>query len=91
MELLNEIVNHKSLGVGKIISFDGKYMEIAFTSKTSKFIYPTAFETFITLEDAAKQQTILDEIATVNQAELDKKLAEEDAQRNAADERADAC
>ncbi|MGI5978758.1 MAG: hypothetical protein ACOX66_04580 [Oscillospiraceae bacterium] len=87
MELLNEKVKHKSLGTGEIISFDGKYIEIQFASKISKFSYPAAFESFLTLEDADKQTAILSELTKAKQTIEEKKRAEEEARRKAEDAR----
>ena len=67
MNLLNEKVTHKSLGDGKIIDFDGNNIEVQFASKISKFVYPDAFETFLTLNSADKQKAIYVEIASIKQ------------------------
>jgi len=87
MELLNEKVYHKSLGAGEIISFDGQYIEIQFTSKVSKFSYPAAFESFLTLGDADKQIAILAELAKAKQTIEEKKRTEEEALRKAEEAR----
>lgn len=87
MELLNEKVKHKSLGAGEIIGFDGQYIEIQFASKISKFTYPAAFESFLTLEDADKQMAILAELADAKQTLEEKKRTEEEARRKAEEAR----
>jgi hypothetical protein len=87
MELINEKVNHKNLGAGEIISFDGQYIEIQFASKISKFSYPAAFESFLTLKDADKQATIQAELVKAKQIEEDKKRAEEETRRKAEEAR----
>ncbi|OQB20441.1 MAG: hypothetical protein BWY11_02398 [Firmicutes bacterium ADurb.Bin182] len=87
MELINEKVNHKSLGAGEIISVDGQYIEIQFASKISKFSDPAAFESFLTLEDAEKQMAILAEHAKEERTIEEKKRTEEEAQRKAEEAR----
>ena len=86
MELINEKVNHKSLGAGEIISVDGQYIEIQFASKISKFSDPAAFESFLTLEDADKQMAILAELADAKQT-LEEKKRTEEARRKAEEAR----
>ncbi len=87
MELWNEKVKHKSLGIGKIIDFDGQYVTIQFEGKTSEFSYPVAFENFLTLDNAEKQCIILAENTRMKQAETDKKRAQEEARIMAEDRR----
>lgn len=81
MNLLNEKVTHKSLGDGKIIDFDGNNIEVQFASKISKFVYPDAFETFLTLNSADKQKAIYVEIASIKQEREDKIRTAEEAWR----------
>ncbi len=87
MDLLHEKVKHKTLGIGEIISFDGTYVEIQFASKISKFLYPSAFETFLTLENLSKQNELHSELIRIKQAETDKKQAEQEARRKAEEAR----
>ena len=44
VNLIGEKIKNKALGVGTIISVEGKYITIEFPSKISKFTYPMAFE-----------------------------------------------
>ena len=87
MNLLNEKVIHRSLGDGKIINFDGNNVEVQFACKISKFVYPDAFDTFLTLNNADKQKTVLAEIASAKQEKEDKKRTEEGAFRKAEEAR----
>ena len=52
MDLLNEKVVHRNYGDGKIIGFDGNTLEVQFACKVSKFVYPAAFDAFLTLNNA---------------------------------------
>jgi len=77
-DLLNLKVKHSIFGVGVITEISNNYLTVKFTSKESKFVYPDAFEKFITADDKAVQAEIIEEIKN-------KKLAVE-AQRQAAAE-----
>lgn len=75
-DLLNLKVNHSVFGVGVITEILDNYLTVKFTSKESKFVFPDAFEKFITADDEAVQAEIIEDIKN-------KKLADE-AQRQAA-------
>lgn len=51
MDLVNEKITHKVFGKGNIVEQDGAVITIDFKEDTKKFVYPDAFETFITLND----------------------------------------
>lgn len=59
-QLINKTVIHKSYGKGIICSVDGKYLEVDFTEKgkVSKFVYPSCFNGFLTLEKSKLQSEI---------------------------------
>lgn len=67
----NSLVKHKSFGIGTVVACQGKYMKIKFTSIEKTFVYPDAFDKFLTLPDG----TVSDEI----RADLDKSKAEKQA------------
>ena len=41
---VGDAVVHRSLGVGKVVSQEGKYIIVSFRDRESKFLYPKAFE-----------------------------------------------
>ena len=41
---VGDIVVHKSIGPGEVMSLDDKYIIIKFLDRESKFLYPSAFE-----------------------------------------------
>ncbi|MBR6370885.1 MAG: hypothetical protein IKS24_07390 [Bacteroidaceae bacterium] len=41
---VGDTVCHKSLGQGKVLSFDGKYLFVKFPLRESKFLYPDVFK-----------------------------------------------
>jgi len=81
MDLLNAKIIHKTLGVGSVTEFNGKYLTVEFATKTSKFVYPDAFLTFIKAEDAGLQSAIIAEIEAARKAEEERKKAEEEARK----------
>ena len=75
----NLAVRHKSFGVGNVISYDGKYMTVKFDSAQKVFVYPDAFEKFLTLEDGSVSDEISEDLKAtklVKQQIIDKKNAE---------------
>ena len=83
MELImvfdNLAVNHKSFGRGVVVSYQGKYMTVKFDSVQKIFVYPDAFENFLTLEDGTVSDEIridIDAVKRAKQVILDKKKEE---------------
>ena len=62
MELTGLKVKHTVFGVGTITEKDGNYITVEFAAKTTKFVYPDAFEKFIKAEEPSVQQAITNEI-----------------------------
>ncbi len=72
-------IKHKTFGEGIVKSMDGKYITALFGSLEKKFVYPDAFENFLTLDDGTVSQEILEDIRnakTAKQVILDKKNEE---------------
>jgi hypothetical protein len=79
MLLDNLVVNHKTFGNGVVVAANGKYMTVKFDSAEKIFVYPDAFEKFLTLGDGSVSEEILNDIAEIKrtrQAILDKKNEE---------------
>ncbi len=64
-------VQHKSFGDGVIIAKNGKYMTVRFASAQKTFVYPDAFENFLSLSDGTVSEEINNDI----------KLSKEEKQR----------
>ena len=62
MELIGLKVKHTVFGAGVITEMEGNYITVEFAAKTTRFVYPDAFEKFIKAEDSVLQQAIVDEI-----------------------------
>lgn len=75
MDLSNIKVKHNMLGVGTVTEFDGKYITIQFVGRTSRFIYPDAFDKFLKAEDPTVQEAILADIVAAKQAENERRQA----------------
>ena len=73
-------VIHRAFGAGVITAVNGKYITVSFEIGEKSFVYPDAFEKFLTLEDG----TVSEEIASdLTLAKTEKnKLKEKKAQEN---------
>jgi len=80
VNLIGEKIKHKILGIGTVISVEGNHIIIKFPSKTSKFVYPSAFEKFLIPEDKKTADAVNAELMTAIEAEV-KKKAEEEAKK----------
>lgn len=74
-------VKHSIFGTGTIIEYSNNYIIVEFPSKTSKFVYPDAFEKFIKAEDESVQESILNIIKAEKIAAEKKRIEEELAQK----------
>lgn len=83
MELIGLTVKHGAYGVGVITEHSGVYMTVEFEGKTAKFVYPTAFETFLKAENPDIHAAIIQEIKDAK-AVAKQKQAEEAARKAAA-------
>jgi len=87
MELIGLKVKHTVFGSGVITEMKGNYITVEFAAKTTKFVYPDAFEKFIKAEDSVLQQAIVDEINDAKAAAEQKRQAEEAARKAAEEQR----
>ena len=72
-------IKHKTFGEGTVRYMDGKYLTASFGSVEKKFVYPDAFENFLTLADGTVCQEILEDIKNAKMAKqviIDKKNEE---------------
>ena len=82
-ELLNTKVIHKMLGEGIITEAGDNYVSVKFASKVSRFIFPIAFEKFITAENSDIQDMIIEEINRARNEEHKKQGNGASARKNA--------
>lgn len=79
MVLDNLSVKHKAFGLGTVVSVNGKYITVKFDSSEKVFVYPDAFERFLTLSDGTVSDEIIADIDSSKQAKqriIDRKDAE---------------
>jgi hypothetical protein len=72
-------VIHKTFGKGVVVSLNGKYITVKFDSCQKIFVYPDAFENFLTLADGTVPDEILEHVYASKAAKqiiIDKKQEE---------------
>jgi hypothetical protein len=83
MDLINVRVKHKMFGEGTIIAHDQPYITIKFPKGEKKFIFPNAFEGFLTALDNTVDEHIKQELDAMKQAEEAAKEAAAEKERQA--------
>ena len=79
MVLNNVQVKHRSFGNGIVVDQQGKYITVDFGTAQKKFVYPDAFESFLTLSDGTLSDEIRGDIDNAKKAKqiiIDKKNEE---------------
>ena len=61
-------VMHKSFGLGVITAINGKYITVKFEGCEKNFVYPDAFEKFLTLADGTVSADILADLESSKRA-----------------------
>ena len=64
----NLAVNHKAFGLGTVVSYQGKYITVKFDKTQKIFVYPDAFENFLTLADGTVSDEIMIDIQAAKHA-----------------------
>lgn len=73
-------VKHKAFGLGVITEINGKYITVRFSDCEKNFVYPDAFEKFLTLADGTVSEDILSDLASANDVKA--RLKEKKNQEN---------
>ena len=73
MNLINMKVSHKIFGDGIIIAKENSYITVKFCNNEKKFIYPNAFDGYLTTEDTDLNNKIKEEIEAIKRLEEEKK------------------
>lgn len=58
MNLINEEITHNVFGQGNIVEHEDSVIIVDFNKNLKKFVYPDAFENFITLTDQSKAKSL---------------------------------
>ena len=72
-------IKHKAFGVGLVVDHVGAYITVRFGEVEKKFVYPDAFERFITLADGTVPEEILVDLDAAKRAKqliIDRRNAE---------------
>ena len=85
MNVIGEKVKSPKLGVGTVIEQEPSHITVQFATKTSQFQFPDAFECFLIAEDPNIQNTMIERINAIKEAEAQRR-AVEDAARKAEEE-----
>ena len=70
MILENLAVQHTKFGVGTVASFDGNYMTVRFGAVEKVFVYPDAFEKFLTVAGGTLPEDIVADLARSKEKKL---------------------
>jgi len=63
MEMIGQIVKHKTLGEGKVEKVEGRYLSIRFTCGVKTFVYPDTFGKFLVAADPACAEQVERDLA----------------------------
>lgn len=85
MDLIGKKVRHTAFGAGTILALNSTGITVQFLAKECKFLYPGAFEDFLTAEDAAVQASIQNELNALKTAKREKNEAEAAARKEEED------
>ncbi len=70
MILENLAVQHQKFGKGSIVAFDGKYLTVRFSTVEKVFVYPDAFEKFLSISDSELPAEIVSDLARAKEKKL---------------------
>lgn len=73
MDLMNIKVRHKVFGDGITVAKENSYITVKFCNEEKKFIYPNAFDGYLTAEDIDIANNIKQAIDTIKKLEQEKK------------------
>ncbi len=85
MDLTNELVEHPFFGTGRVIVQDNQRINIQFSGETAikRFIYPDAFERFLSMNNPAAAQTVLADLTAKKERIEEQQRKEEEAEQEA--------
>ena len=79
MVFQNIKVTHKTFGEGVVTNHEGNYINVSFGGAVKRFVYPDAFDRFLTVEDESIGEAIkldIDASKRAKQVIIDKKKEE---------------
>lgn len=81
MNVIGEKVKSPKLGVGTVIEQEPSHITVQFATKTSQFQFPDAFECFLIAEDPKIQNTMIERINAIKEAEAQRRAVEDAARK----------
>lgn len=75
MQLIGQKVEHASYGQGEIVSYEEQRVEVRFAEgeEPKKFLYPDAFEKFLSMTDKEYQQLVEKEVKQMHETRVEVK------------------
>lgn len=73
--MIGQHVNHKSFGEGTITNIDENYISVSFASGEKSFVYPDAFQGFLTMKNDSSTDQIAADIRRKEEAQKKRQLA----------------
>ena len=85
MDLTNELVEHPVFGTGRVIIQDKQRINIQFSRETAikRFIYPDAFEQFLSMYNPVAAQMVLADLAAKKERIEEQQRKEQEAEQKA--------
>lgn len=74
MNLINIKVDHKVFGEGVIIENENSYVTVKFDKDEKKFMYPSSFDGYLTVQNIKASESIKEEIRVIKKLEKDEKV-----------------
>lgn len=88
MDIKGEKVIHRQFGVGKVISKDDRTITVRFEQGDKQFLYPAAFDGFLTFTDAAQEAAVEAQLSEIqaDAAAKQSHLEDEESRRKATEQ-----
>ncbi len=84
MELVGELVEHKTFGIGKIVEFNDTFIVVKFEDGALKdFVFPDAFDLYLKLNDRTLSEQIEEKLIVYRKKEAEKELKEKEQKKEA--------
>ncbi len=82
MELVGELVEHKTFGTGKIVEFNDTFIVVKFEDGALKdFVFPDAFDLYLKLNDRTLSEQIEEKLIVYRKKEAEKELKEKEQKK----------
>lgn len=82
MESLGERVLHITLGEGRIVARDGRYLSVEFPSGVRRFVYPSAFRGYLTALSEPWAREIQRDLAALDAEEAKRAARQREEQKH---------